>query len=471
MPVSISSGSNYSKVLYYRPSWVADCPAYEKPPAAKGADTKAAPTARCGFAAYAGTGDTRKRDGESTEKTMAVVRDAFLREVSNSWIETGQVTQEMLNDLGIGINITEPMILLGARINLNTVPDSGSHNAAIHESFKRYLPIDCTAIHWPMRLNTVLWVLQARCSGGVQLSGLRLMLARLKMDCARKLGVDVSFTAFQRPINFLELQTASQNLLEQMGAAQNSGAVAKSDIVSEADGADPCEHSGITRAGGDSISIQALEYMESLLLQGHKKEFIGELKKHWYSVEKTENMNNIFMMEQYFSISSVLLRCLTRIAAANSIDGKTLYELRPKKFLELSSWDEAFEHVMRTAENLMALCERHKESYEVHLLKYVRHYVDEHVYDRVSLSDIAEYTKYNPAYISRIFKKHNGVTLSVYINHVRMNKAKEMLAKSSLSVYEIANRAGFESPQYFATVFKKSTGFSPKQYRLASGNI
>jgi AraC-like DNA-binding protein len=460
MAGNVDSKVIYSKAQYYFPAWKAES-------VFRSSNVLPISGAQARGGGSAGVG---RQGGDCISgKSMTVIRDAFLREVSNSWIETEQVTQEMLDDLGIGIDLSEPMLLLAERINQSAIGDSYNRNDGIYQSFKKYLPFDCSAIYWPMRLDMVFWVLQSHNPEGLRPGSLGQSLARLRIDCAKKLGVDISFTVLQRPISFFELQQASQKLVEQMETDQAAGIASKAESGPETPGEHTRERNTTSRTG-EGISIQTIEYMESMLLQGRRKEFFDELKKYWYGVAKTENMNNIFMTEMYFSVSLVLLRCMGRITVANNIDDKALHDLSPRKFFEFSSWDEAIAHITKTAETLMALCETHKESYEIHLLKYVKQYVDEHVYDRVSLSDIAVYTKYNPAYISRIFKKQNGVTLSVYINQVRMNKAKEMLAKSSLSVYEIAGRTGFESPQYFATVFKKSTGFSPKQYRLVNGN-
>ena len=58
------------------------------------------------------------------------------------------------------------------------------------------------------------------------------------------------------------------------------------------------------------------------------------------------------------------------------------------------------------------------------------------------------------------------MTAADYLIHCRIEKAKVMLiAKPNLSITDIAFRCGFESSQYFATVFKKKADISPSQYR------
>jgi two-component system, response regulator YesN len=45
-----------------------------------------------------------------------------------------------------------------------------------------------------------------------------------------------------------------------------------------------------------------------------------------------------------------------------------------------------------------------------------------------------------------------------------MEKAKQMLQKTTMKNYEIAEKVGFSDPHYFGIAFKKATGMSPKEY-------
>ena len=53
---------------------------------------------------------------------------------------------------------------------------------------------------------------------------------------------------------------------------------------------------------------------------------------------------------------------------------------------------------------------------------------------------------------------------SEYVNQMKINKAKELLIKENHKVYEVSDKLGFESAFYFSKVFKKITGYSPKEY-------
>ena len=70
------------------------------------------------------------------------------------------------------------------------------------------------------------------------------------------------------------------------------------------------------------------------------------------------------------------------------------------------------------------------------------------------------YSKFRQA-----FKKATGQSPNQYYLHIRLNKAKELLASTSLNINEIAFHTGFESIFYFSKLFKKKNGISPKDYR------
>lgn len=73
-------------------------------------------------------------------------------------------------------------------------------------------------------------------------------------------------------------------------------------------------------------------------------------------------------------------------------------------------------------------------------------------------------------YFSRYFRIATGQNFTAYLNTVRIEKAQSMLLETDETVLEIAFACGYENVSYFNRVFRSQTGFSPLQYRSASGN-
>lgn len=69
------------------------------------------------------------------------------------------------------------------------------------------------------------------------------------------------------------------------------------------------------------------------------------------------------------------------------------------------------------------------------------------------------------SYANHIFKKYEGITMFEYLVQVRMEKAKELLANTDMSISEISESVGYNSNAYFTTVFREYEGQTPKRFR------
>lgn len=96
----------------------------------------------------------------------------------------------------------------------------------------------------------------------------------------------------------------------------------------------------------------------------------------------------------------------------------------------------------------------------------IQQYILENYCDSgLTVEMIADKVDLSPNYMRSIFKEHTGVTVSHYLNELRFNKAKELLAGTSFPASRIAGMAGFQEGSYFYSAFKNSTGVSPEEYR------
>lgn len=85
----------------------------------------------------------------------------------------------------------------------------------------------------------------------------------------------------------------------------------------------------------------------------------------------------------------------------------------------------------------------------------------------LSLSSIAKILNISGSYLSTIFKKETGQTLTDYISACRVDKAMELLRTTKLQIQTIAQHCGIMDVHYFSRIFKKVTGQTPKEYRAA----
>jgi len=69
------------------------------------------------------------------------------------------------------------------------------------------------------------------------------------------------------------------------------------------------------------------------------------------------------------------------------------------------------------------------------------------------------------AHLCRVFRRQYGVTPVEYLNALRIEQAKELLAAGNESILDIARKSGFNHAQYFSRMFRRQTGQSPRDYR------
>lgn len=92
-------------------------------------------------------------------------------------------------------------------------------------------------------------------------------------------------------------------------------------------------------------------------------------------------------------------------------------------------------------------------------------YIYYHLYEKITVTNLGEYVHLNPKYLSSVFKKELGITVSEYIIEKRLEAARNMLKFSEYSYSEISSILAFSSQSHFISIFKKNTGLTPAQYR------
>lgn len=94
-----------------------------------------------------------------------------------------------------------------------------------------------------------------------------------------------------------------------------------------------------------------------------------------------------------------------------------------------------------------------------------KEYVKENYQERITLEDISNRLFLHQAYFSAIFKKETGQNFIDYVNHVRVDKAVQLLRNTDYKIKVISDMVGFQSHSYFNKVFKNDTGVTPVVFR------
>jgi two-component system response regulator YesN len=108
---------------------------------------------------------------------------------------------------------------------------------------------------------------------------------------------------------------------------------------------------------------------------------------------------------------------------------------------------------------------RGRKQTSLHLTKAIE-YIMVHYMEDLSLGTVASQVYVSEYYLSHLFRKGMNKTFSDYICNVRIEKAQEFLRdEPAAQIQEVADKTGFKDPNYFAKIFKKHTGVSPREYQ------
>lgn len=104
------------------------------------------------------------------------------------------------------------------------------------------------------------------------------------------------------------------------------------------------------------------------------------------------------------------------------------------------------------------------ESNNKNFLKIIK-YINANFTNNISIKDMADELFLNANYISQLFKKETGTTYVKYLTKLRVDKAKNLLKETDMSINDVCINSGFNDYFYFMKIFKKQTTMAPSYYR------
>ena len=99
------------------------------------------------------------------------------------------------------------------------------------------------------------------------------------------------------------------------------------------------------------------------------------------------------------------------------------------------------------------------------LTSHILAYIDNHFFEEISLSTVADQFGIGRFTLSRIFSNVLGIGFTAYVNSLRINYSKYLLANTDMNMIQVAVEAGYNNQQTFNRVFKKNMGCTPREYR------
>lgn len=113
-------------------------------------------------------------------------------------------------------------------------------------------------------------------------------------------------------------------------------------------------------------------------------------------------------------------------------------------------------------------CQKEKLSHD-ELTQQTKAYIIENLKEELRVETIAKKFYLSADYLTRIFKKETGMSISDYIVEERMFLAKELIQGGKLSISRVSYECGYDNYSYFTKVFKKKYGVTPREYSQMNG--
>ncbi len=175
---------------------------------------------------------------------------------------------------------------------------------------------------------------------------------------------------------------------------------------------------------------------------------------------------------KYWAVSCITIG--TRYAIQGGLPEMEAFNLSDSYIRDIDMIDneqEILDYLVKVSFNLTAKIKSIKtqHNYPSPIRKCVS-FIDKNLHSKISLDELGEISGLSKDYLSQLFKKTTGITITEYIMKKRLSSAKQLLDRD-ISISDTAYALGFCSESYFISCFKKKYGITPKEYVRNKGNL
>lgn len=130
-----------------------------------------------------------------------------------------------------------------------------------------------------------------------------------------------------------------------------------------------------------------------------------------------------------------------------------------------TDFTELKEYVLQALLEYISVIISAKEHKENPIIKKVCEYIYNNTEKDISLEQMADYANVSSFYLSKLFKEERGVTFVNYLNDTRLEKSRDLLKTTQLSIKEITAAVGYNDQNYFSRIFRNKYGVTPTEFR------
>jgi len=136
-----------------------------------------------------------------------------------------------------------------------------------------------------------------------------------------------------------------------------------------------------------------------------------------------------------------------------------------RRLLDCGSTGQIAELLVEYVDRYMQIEKKNRLHQQHHLIRTIADFIEERLQENWTVKQLAEQFGLNASYLSVLFKREMGKTISEFVQETRIRRAIQLLQDPSIKVYEVADRVGIQTTAYFTYLFKKMVGCTPQEYR------
>ncbi len=216
-----------------------------------------------------------------------------------------------------------------------------------------------------------------------------------------------------------------------------------------------------TDAGDTGISFAA-ERWNDLLLQRKTEHLLSETTLFLNSLQHSRHATRDTLTSFYYGFLQILFSCME---TAN-VETLPVFRERISRF----SVERSCSSIQNLRDWIAASLDLYEDCIRSSAVQdaavaTVKNYIRSHLNENLTRESLSAIVYLTPDYLSHLFKKETGFSLTNYVIYERIAEAKKLLAGTDRSIGDIAISCGFQNISYFSRQFKNFTGVTPREFR------
>lgn len=402
------------------------------------------------------------------------LRKEYLLELLAGAPSTESSRQRRFEELGIPLRWNKPALLLAGRVDAwrddQQPGDRELFLYSVGNMFEEFVGSVYDSVYIVHTRNRFLWLMQPKeaLSGNKGngdselpddparfLSG---MAESLQEACLRFLKLPCSFIVGTKAVDWSALPSQMDRISFLFAVGLGSG---REVLLADHPQLEPEQRT-------DRTIMNRIPLLGQYLDDKDREAFGKLLSEVSESVAEREQDSSAFAykLEAFSSISAVFAAYLNR----RGLFGDFAARLPVRKLFSIEEhdhWEGAVGFFAEAAELIFDRGSDDSEKEADRVVRKLHDYIEKHLEEPLSLTQLADVVYLTPSYLSRLYKRKTGDNMTDYIIERKIREAKRMLSESHYQIQVIGERIGYPSPSYFSRFFKRETGMTPQEFRDA----